>query len=287
MMQHSVDYSEFSQGFHSVHKRPFRSAVFIPQFAYSDSQLRQAIAAQVYRYCYIDRRGTLADFLAMSLDELRTECDRAEKKMRSAQLNMAGHLRDCYATGNYVDMISRVVWGSWRMGEKSTEVAAQVGISPVKVRKLLLAVADCGRALGFDVTEKRHHSSKARPVVLALREPQYKGRQLARLRHLTGVRKRSQDPRWRANTTRAARERSQDPAWRAANSAAVRQTVRSRRWRAALRAGIERRSLNPGWRERSAEANRLRLAAGKATEMAHNRWHVRRGKANPNCPLCQ
>jgi hypothetical protein len=129
---------------HEMHKR------FIPPFALKNDQLTTVLNHKTWLFVHsVKKPPSSWDYAAVNA--------LATKKAIVAPCTLAPLVE--YA-GGYVEWLRLLTDMAWLKGQKSPEIAAQLGISKISVRQNLQRLRRIARELGFDVGRENHRLMK-------------------------------------------------------------------------------------------------------------------------------
>jgi hypothetical protein len=140
-------YSDFNDHMHVERRAHQRCKRWLPAWAFDDAQFRQVILTRCWLYCH----GGSPMPKDTTWRMMRATCD--GRGVRHIQLGTAKR-----ETG-YLDFLVKLLWLSVRLGHNATEVAQQLGITPVHVRQELYKVNKVAELLRFPI-HKVPHTSK-------------------------------------------------------------------------------------------------------------------------------
>ncbi len=150
----------------SVKKQTGRNRKLIPEFVNNEAQFRSVLVHATVKYVF--RQAAIPKDIATDLENLKRLADDRTGKMRS-QIevsnkywnSMSKHLRAVHDVGGYMQMISTVMYRSWKLGWHSNEIGVELGMTDDAVSRQLIRLAHIARDLGYPTYARRRNDGTA------------------------------------------------------------------------------------------------------------------------------
>jgi len=145
-------------------------ARWTPAFASNDKQLLHVLVQRAWQYMHSTRSGKVPSKFLDSKEELQLRLAAVfeERKREWGKPGEHGHWnhevhKATVERLGYLELQTAVAYRSWRLGQTSTDIAANLGITPANVRTILYRICLVARKLGYKTFTR--HPTTGRPKV--------------------------------------------------------------------------------------------------------------------------
>lgn len=166
-----ISFSDF-ESMHIATHSTFRHKRYIPAFATDPAKLRKVVALAAWRYVHCGAR--MSDGLENNLPKLiritdkkfaRDDAKVIRKRARKLQRVIRARYKavnNLQGRGGWLKVKAAIAFRSWRLGETSPQVAAQLCMTPYSVRVVLYRLCEIAEQLGYKTFKRRRQKRKLR-----------------------------------------------------------------------------------------------------------------------------